>query len=123
MADETRTTETAAEIEAPEAVAETPAEATAPAAVDAAGGGRGRLQAKAGTVVAAKMDKTVVVAVEKTILHPLYRRYVKRTTKFYAHDEANECREGDRVEIISTRPLSRLKRWRVGRIVARAEGS
>lgn len=84
---------------------------------------RGQRQTKVGTVVSDKMDKTVVVEVDKTVLHPLYRRYLKRSTRFYAHDEENECRTGDRVEIVSCRPLSRLKRWRVQEILARAEGA
>ena len=83
---------------------------------------RGRTQTQVGTVVKDKMDKTVVVAVQHTYLHKLYRRYMKKTSKFYAHDEKNECRQGDRVEIAASRPLSRLKRWRVRRILKRAEG-
>jgi small subunit ribosomal protein S17 len=67
------------------------------------------------------MDKTVVVAVENVITHRLYHRYLKRTSKFHAHDEANECKVGDLVELVSSRPLSRTKRWRVRRIVKRAE--
>ncbi len=84
---------------------------------------RGRRQFKVGTVESSKMDKTVVVAVINTFMHPLYKRHVKRTTKFYAHDEENECREGDRVQIVSSRPLSALKRWRVSKVLQRAEGS
>ena len=83
---------------------------------------RGRRQTLTGLVVSDKMDKTVVVSVESTVVHPLYHRYMKRSSKFYAHDEANECAEGDRVEIVSSRPLSRLKRWRVAKILKRAEG-
>lgn len=82
---------------------------------------RGRQQVKVGTVVSNKMDKTVVVAVEKTVVHRLYRRYVKRTSTFHAHDEANGCGIGDRVEIVASRPLSKLKRWRVRQILKRAE--
>ena len=84
---------------------------------------RGRRQTMVGTVVSDKMEKTVVVAVERTVMQPLYQRYVKRTSKFYAHDDANECGVGDRVEIVSSRPLSRRKRWRVRRVVERAVGS
>ncbi|MGH9380944.1 MAG: 30S ribosomal protein S17 [Thermoanaerobaculia bacterium] len=80
---------------------------------------RGRRQQKVGRVVSSKMDKTVVVAVERFGLHPLYRRQTKRTSKFYAHDEANECRVGDQVQIVSCRPLSRLKRWRVAAVLER----
>ncbi len=72
-----------------------------------------------GVVVSDKMDKTVVVAVEKMVEHPLYKKHVKRTKKCYAHDEKNECKVGDVVEIEETRPLSKLKRWRVVRIVQR----
>lgn len=82
---------------------------------------RGRRQVKVGTVVSNKMNKTVVVSVAKTVMDPLYRRFVKRTSTFHAHDEDNKCGVGDRVEIVSTRPLSRLKRWRVQSILQRAE--
>ena len=80
-----------------------------------------RRQALIGTVVSDKMDKTVTVAVERTFMHRLYRRYVKRTSKFTAHDEGNECRVGDRVHIVATRPLSKRKRWRVREILERAK--
>ena len=83
--------------------------------------GRGRRQVKTGVVVSAKMDKTVTVAVENTVTHRLYHRYLKRTSKFHAHDEANQVKEGDVVEIVSSRPLSKTKRWRVRRVVKRAE--
>ena len=77
-------------------------------------------QEKIGIVVGNKMDKTVIVEVEKTVTHRLYHRYQKRTSKFYAHDEENRCKVGDRVRLISTRPLSRLKRWRVGEVLKQA---
>jgi len=80
-----------------------------------------RRQALIGTVVSDKMDKTVTVAVERTFMHRLYRRYMKRTSKFAAHDEGNECRIGDRVHIVATRPLSKRKRWRVREILERAK--
>ena len=83
---------------------------------------RGRKQVKVGTVVSDKMDKTVVVAVTNTVTHRLYHRYMKRTSKFYAHDADNSCRVGDQVRIVSSRPLSRLKRWRVEEILQRVEG-
>jgi len=67
------------------------------------------------------MDKTVVVAVETLVRHPLYGRIVRRTTKFKAHDENNECGVGDIVEIMETRPISKEKRWRVSRIVEKAK--
>jgi small subunit ribosomal protein S17 len=82
---------------------------------------RGRQQVKVGRVVSNKMDKTVVVTVQNTITHRLYHRYLKRTSKFAAHDEQNQCNVGDEVEIVSSRPLSRTKRWRVRRIIKRAE--
>ena len=76
---------------------------------------------KVGMVVSDKMDKTVVVAVKGTYVHPLYHRYVNRTKRFHAHDEGNECQVGDTVEIVSSRPLSRTKRWRVREIIERAK--
>lgn len=82
---------------------------------------RGRRQVLTGTVISDKMDKTVVVTVERTVMHRLYQRYVRRTAKFAAHDERNECRVGDRVVIVSARPLSKRKRWRVREIVERAK--
>jgi len=82
--------------------------------------GRGQRQEKVGVVLSNKMDKTVVVAVETTAMHRLYQRIYKKTSKFYAHDEQNTCRPGDRVRLVSTRPLSRLKRWRVAEVLARA---
>ena len=73
-----------------------------------------------GTVVSDKMDKTIVVAVEENVAHPIYKKTVKRTYKLKAHDEANECKVGDKVEVMETRPLSKDKRWRVVRIVEKA---
>lgn len=87
----------------------------------AAAGERGRQQVKTGTVVSTKMDKTVVVTVKNTVTHSLYHRSMKRTKKFHAHDEENRCKVGDVVEIVSSRPLSKTKRWRVREIVKRAE--
>ena len=83
---------------------------------------RGRQQVKIGTVVSDKMDKTVIVKVTNTVMHRLYHRYMKRTSKFYAHDPENTCRVGDQVRIVSVRPLSRLKRWRVDEVLKRVEG-
>ncbi len=97
------------------------AEQAAVASPAAAGAGRGRRQTKVGTVVSNKMAKTVVVEVLNTVVHPLYKRYGKRTSKFHAHDEENRCGVGDEVEIVSSRPLSKTKRWRVGRILRQAE--
>ena len=73
-----------------------------------------------GTVVSNKMDKTVVVMVERLVQHPLYKKYIKRRKKFMAHDEGNACEIGDKVLIEETRPLSRRKRWRVKKILERA---
>ncbi len=73
-----------------------------------------------GKVVSDKMDKTIVVAIEDSVKHPLYGKVVKRTVKFKAHDEENQCGIGDRVEIMETRPLSHDKRWRLVRIVEKA---
>ena len=74
-----------------------------------------------GRVVSDKMDKTVVVAVERLVQHPLYKKAVKKTVKFKAHDENNESHIGDTVEIMETRPLSKDKRWRVVEILERAK--
>ena len=74
-----------------------------------------------GVVVSNKMDKTVVVAVERKEKHPLYGKFVKKTTKFVAHDEKNECGEGDTVLIMETRPLSKTKNWRVEKIVEKVK--
>jgi small subunit ribosomal protein S17 len=73
-----------------------------------------------GRVVSNKMEKTVTVAVERTVKHPLYGKYIRRTTKIHAHDEENGCREGDLVSIVQCRPLSKSKAWRVVEIVERA---
>ena len=72
-------------------------------------------------VVSDKMDKTIVVALEDTVKHPLYGKSVKRTKKVKAHDEANECNIGDKVRIMETRPLSRDKRWRLVEIVEKVK--
>ena len=73
-----------------------------------------------GTVVSDKMDKTVTVLVERLVKHRLYHKYVKRRTKFAAHDESNACRVGDKVLITESKPLSKAKRWRVTEIVEKA---
>jgi len=85
-----------------------------------AAGGRPERKLRLGLVVSNKMQKTVVVRVERSVRHPLYGRTVKTATTFKAHDEHNECGVGDRVEIRETRPLSKEKRWRVARIVEKA---
>ncbi len=73
-----------------------------------------------GTVVSDKMDKTVVVAVETSVPHKIYKKIVKTTLKVKAHDEENSCKVGDKVEVMETRPLSKGKRWRVVKIVEKA---
>ncbi len=74
-----------------------------------------------GIVVSNKMDKSIVVAVASREKHPIYGKFVKKTTKFVAHDEKNECAEGDRVRIMETRPLSKTKNWRLVEIVEKAK--
>jgi small subunit ribosomal protein S17 len=81
---------------------------------------RGRRKTRVGTVVSDKMDKTVVVRVERRYAHPLYGKQVTRSKKYHAHDENNEYHTGDVVRITETRPLSKLKRWRVSELVERA---
>ncbi|MBO4595831.1 MAG: 30S ribosomal protein S17 [Bacteroidales bacterium] len=76
---------------------------------------------RVGVVVSSKMDKTIVVAVERKEKHPLYGKFVKKTTKFVAQDEKNECGEGDTVRIMETRPLSKTKNWRLVEIVEKAK--
>ncbi|TCO75006.1 30S ribosomal protein S17 [Marinisporobacter balticus] len=82
---------------------------------------RASRKSRVGRVVSDKMEKTIVVAVADFVRHPLYGKAVKRTTKFKAHDENNECRIGDRVRIMETRPLSKDKRWRLVNIMERAK--
>ncbi len=74
-----------------------------------------------GKVVSNKMDKTIVVAIEDRVQHPLYKKIIKRTVKFKAHDEKNECNIGDKVMIMETRPLSKDKRWRLTEILEKAK--
>ena len=76
---------------------------------------------RTGKVVSNKMDKTIVVAVKDSVQHPLYKKIMKRTVKFKAHDEKNECGVGDRVEIMETRPISADKRWRLVQIIEKAK--
>lgn len=76
---------------------------------------------RVGIVVSAKMNKTVVVAVEDNVKHPVYGKIVKHTLKLHAHDENGACGEGDRVEVMETRPLSKTKRWRVTEIIEKAK--
>lgn len=74
-----------------------------------------------GVVVSNKMDKSIVVAVKRKVKHPIYGKFVNKTTKFVAHDEENTCGEGDTVRIMETRPLSKCKRWRLVEIIERAK--
>lgn len=82
---------------------------------------RGMRKVRVGTVVSDKMDKTVVVAVERVVSHPLYGRRMKRTTRFKAHNEDNLAKVGDKVRVMETRPLSKEKKWRVVEILERAK--
>ena len=96
-------------------------EATQPATAVSEGiGERGARQELVGVVTSAKMQKTIVVKVTRTTQHPLYRRVVRSGKKYYAHDESGEARVGDTVRIVSTRPLSKLKRWRLEEVLARS---
>jgi small subunit ribosomal protein S17 len=79
-----------------------------------------RRQEKVGIVTSNKMQKSVVVTVDRQTNHPLYKRVVRRSIKFLAHDEKNECKVGDTVRILETRPLSKRKRWRVVQVIAKA---
>lgn len=74
---------------------------------------RGPRKSRVGVVIRDQMDKSVIVEVTRTVQHPLYKKYIRKRTRFMAHDEANECKNGDKVKIIETRPMSRRKRWRI----------
>ena len=76
---------------------------------------------KTGVVVSSKMDKTISVKVERRLMHPLYGKFVKRSNKFFAHDEENTCKVGDTVRIMETRPLSKNKRWCLVEVIERAK--
>lgn len=80
-----------------------------------------RRKVRIGKVTSAKMDKTITVAVEKKIMHPLYKKFYKNTTKFHAHDANNECGIGDKVRIMETRPMSKTKRWRLVEVLEKAK--
>ena len=82
---------------------------------------RGRRKSRVGKVVSDKMDKTVVVVIERLVKHPEYKRYVRRRSRFKVHDEKNECKEGDTIRFMETRPLSKEKRWRFVEFVERAK--
>ena len=115
---ETSTTEVVAPAE-PRNATKTTADATITSDGAPAKNGRGNRVQKVGTVASDKMQKTVVVRVDRRVLHPKYRRYVRRTSKFMAHDDLGAT-VGDRVRIVETRPLSAKKRWRVVEIVQKA---
>ena len=91
-------------------------EATTQTAVD-----RNLRKIRVGVVSSNKMDKTIIVNVERKVKHPLYGKFVKKTTKFHAHDEKNECSIGDTVKIMETRPLSKTKRWRLVEVVEKVK--
>ncbi|MDX1512331.1 MAG: 30S ribosomal protein S17 [Gammaproteobacteria bacterium] len=84
-------------------------------------GERTSVRTLVGEVVSDKMQKSITVLIERTVKHPLYKKYIKRSTKLHAHDENNECRVGDLVSIRQCRPLSKTKAWRLDRIIERAE--
>jgi len=90
---------------------------TEQAARETAPAKRGLRKSRIGVVVSNKMSKTIVVAVERRVQDPLYKKYVRRTTKFMAHDEQNQCEIGDRVRIMETRPLSKRKNWRLVQVI------
>ncbi len=82
---------------------------------------RGLRKTRVGIVVSDKMEKTITIAIERKVPHPIYRKYFKKTTKLMAHDEKSECRVGDKVKVMETRPLSKNKRWRLIEIVEKAK--
>ncbi|MFN3872911.1 MAG: 30S ribosomal protein S17 [Ignavibacterium sp.] len=82
---------------------------------------RGLRKTRIGIVVSNKMDKTITVAIERRVAHPIYKKYFKKTTKLMAHDEKRQCSIGDKVKIMETRPLSKRKRWRLVEIVEKAK--
>ena len=81
---------------------------------------RGLRKERNGVVISDRMQKTVVVSLERTVMHPKYKKFLRRRTKVKAHDESNQCHIGDRVVIVECRPLSRDKRWRVSKVLKRA---
>jgi small subunit ribosomal protein S17 len=121
MAENENPTADGAETTAP-VVAATPAPAPAPSAPAVEGSSErvNRRKVREGVVLSTSMDKTTVVAVTERVRHPKYSKTVQRTRKLYAHDEDNQSNPGDRVRIAETRPLSKLKRWRLVEIVERA---
>lgn len=93
---------------------------TPPAGATPSTATRGRRKSLVGTVTSDKMNKTITVEIERLVRHPLYEKFVRRRTRVHAHDESDEARIGDRVELAETRPISKLKRWRLVRVVQRA---
>lgn len=83
--------------------------------------GRGLQKERSGVVVSDKMAKTVVVSIERTVMHPRYKKILRRRSKVKAHDEINQCRVGDRVLLVECRPLSRDKRWRVSKVLEKTK--
>jgi small subunit ribosomal protein S17 len=83
--------------------------------------GRGLRKTRVGIVISNKMDKTITVAIERRVPHPIYKKYFRKTTKLMAHDESNNCGIGDKVKIMETRPLSSRKRWRLVEILEKAK--
>lgn len=115
------TTETAAlETAKPETATRAKATATSTAAAEASSD-RTRRKIRTGVVVSEKMDKTVLIRIDRKVRHPLYKKTLKRSTKLAAHDENNDARVGDTVRVMETRPLSKTKRWRIVEIVERAK--
>ena len=82
---------------------------------------RGLRKTRIGVVVSDKMDKTITIAIERKVSHPIYKKYYKKTTKLMAHDEKRECKLGDKVKIMETRPLSKNKKWRLVEVVEKAK--
>jgi len=82
---------------------------------------RNKRKTRVGLVVSNKMQKTIVVAIDRLLRHPRYNRVIRRTSKLYAHDEKNQCQIGDKVKVMETRPLSKLKRWRVVEVLKKAK--
>jgi len=82
----------------------------------------GKVRTLTGRVISDKMDKSITVLIERRVKHPLYGKFIRRSTKFHVHDEENSCREGDTVQIVECRPISKTKSWRLHKIVERAVG-
>ena len=112
---------TAEESAAPEAPKATETASSSWAASESQADTRGRRKVRVGVVVSDKMDKTVLVRIDRRVRHPLYKKTVARANKLAAHDENNDAHVGDKVRVVETRPLSKSKRWRVVEIVERAK--